>query len=40
MMAWYIDCPPLSTFERMLDAKLNEEESTIPVLRPSPEVYR
>lgn len=29
-----------STFERMLDAKLTEEESTIPVLRPAPDIYR
>ncbi|KAL5463373.1 hypothetical protein EMCRGX_G032266 [Ephydatia muelleri] len=29
-----------STFERILDSKLSEEESMIPVLRPSPDVYR
>lgn len=30
----------MSTFDRMLDSKLREEEATIPVLRPSPEQYR
>ncbi len=29
-----------STFDRMLDAKLREEEMSIPALRPSPNQYR
>jgi len=29
-----------STFDRLLDAKLREEELTIPVLRPSPDQYK
>jgi len=29
-----------STFDRLFDAKLREEELTIPVLRPSPDQYK
>ena len=33
-------CVSYSTFDRLLDAKLREEELTIPVLRPHPEEYK
>ena len=29
-----------STFDRLLDSKLREEEMNIPVLRPSPDKYK
>ena len=32
--------PPSSTFDRLLDAKLREEELTIPVLRPTADKYK
>ncbi len=37
-LSWFLFLP--STFDRMLDAKLREEELTIPALRPSPDQYK